>query len=275
MKSLLQALAREFAPPILRRIANSLVQRGVHYVGPYADWREAEGASEGYDQASILERVRDSTKAVLDGKGTYEQDGVLFHDNPPPPSSALIGLLIAASRKSGRLCVLDFGGGLGSHYLRWKPLLAPIGQISWQVVEQAHFVVAGRQLFSRTEHPVDFHCWNDRGSVKPHAVLASSVLQYIPTPYDALRGLADQDPHVIVIDRTPFSRSGNGHVLVQRVTRPLHPASYPLATLSRRNVEEALSGNYTLLQRFPSPDSPIRIRGAEADYGGEIWIRKG
>jgi putative methyltransferase (TIGR04325 family) len=138
-----------------------------------------------------------------------------------------------------------------------------------------HFAETGRRLFGATDLPLRFHESPAEVTSSANAVLASGVLQYLPDPYAALDELSRLDPRVIVIDRTPFARRSDGHVFVQRVTKPLAPASYPLASLSRQRVAETLADRYDLLQSFPSPDSPIDIRGAEADYGGEIWVRRG
>jgi putative methyltransferase (TIGR04325 family) len=47
----------------------------------------------------------------------------------------------------GRLTVLDFGGSLGSTYFQNRKFLNFIGDLSWNIVEQPHFVKTGRLYF--------------------------------------------------------------------------------------------------------------------------------
>src|SRR5258708_5842918 len=105
---------RQLVPPAARRLANRLAGALITYRGPHADWEAAKAATAGYDHAEILERVVDATRQVLRGEADYEQDGVPMH-GMPTASHALESLLMVAALDGGRLSVLDFGGGLGSH----------------------------------------------------------------------------------------------------------------------------------------------------------------
>jgi putative methyltransferase (TIGR04325 family) len=261
---------REWLPPVLRRLGNRLLGAEQIYHGPYPDWASARADADGYDRPDILERVRGATEDVLRGEAAYEQDGMTFAE-AATPGPALAALLMAAAI-DGRLSVLDLGGALASHYLRWRPWLVPLPSLQWQVVEQPHFVEAGRMLFAGSNHPLHFHERVD-GGVGANAVLASSVLQYLPDPMAMLASLVETGARVLVVDRTPFSRDDGEHFLVQQVPRRIYPARYPLRSLSRPRVEALLSGRYRKLLDYATSDAAIGT-GTGADFRGMVWLRK-
>lgn len=261
-------LAEQWLPPVLRHWGNRMLGASTVYRGPFSDWATASAATEGYDQCAILERVSLATRKVLDGIATFEQDGITFYA-PPPPSQALSGLLVAAALDGGRLSVLDFGGGLASHYLRWRSLLSALPSVRWAVVEQANYVAEGRRLFS-TNPAVSFHEEIATVATSPNVVLASSVLQYLPEPYLALRHLIELAPRMIVLDRQPYGEKDT--VMTQSVPPNLGRASYPLWMLSRDKVHAQLSPNYQLLSEFESSDYPLCAAGIQATYQGSIWL---
>lgn len=189
----------------------------------------------------------------------------------PPPGHALPSLLAAA--RDGALHVVDFGGGLASHYLRWLPLLSGLGEVHWCVVEQPHYVEEGRRLFSDIPQVRFVNGMEEARSVTPNAVLASSVLQYLESPLDALRGLASLGAQAIVLDRTPFANDGRARILAQRTPAKFGRASYPLWMLSADAVEASLQPNYMRRLSFPGDDHPITVGNLRADYAGGTWWR--
>jgi putative methyltransferase (TIGR04325 family) len=228
----------------------------------------------GYDHGEIIDRVTAATRAVLDGKAVYEQDGIAFDSLPPSAGATLAGLLLAAASDGGRLSVLDFGGALGSHRLRWNRWLASVQTVKWSVVEQPAFVEAGRTLYEGRGMEIRFFPAIPQVDEQPNVVLASGVLQYLSHPLEHLAALVSTGPRLLLIDRTPFARNGQGKVLVQHVSKQLYPASYPLQTISRAGVAAILADRYELLDEFGTADSPISVRDAEADYSGQVWLRK-
>jgi putative methyltransferase (TIGR04325 family) len=263
---------RQFVPPAARRLANQLLGAWTTYRGPYVDWATARAASNGYDDAKILSRVVDATRQVLSGEADYEQDGVAMH-GVPPPSDALAALLMAAAMDCGNLSVLDFGGGLGSHYVRWRRWLSPLAGMHWCVVEQPHFVAAGTTLFS-DRSSVSFASSIEQAKANsPNAVIASSVLQYLQDPIATLDALVAVDARVIVIDRTPISAGPEPIVLVQHVPKSLGRASYPLWLLPREVVHARLRGRYSMLLEFTSDDEPLRAGRIRGDFMGSVWLR--
>lgn len=263
------SVIRDLMPPVARRFLNRVLGQSITYKGPYETWEAALATTRGYDDGKILTRVQTATELVLAGLAGYEQDGIAMR-GISPPDNALSALLLAAVLDNGKLNVLDFGGGLASHYLRWRAWLRQLPNLHWRVIEQPHFVRAGERLFADIP-TVSFNAAIDQ-DWHPNAVLASSVLQYLPDPTSVLEQLVALRPRVIVIDRTPFS--GSTQIMTQRVPARLGSASYPLWVLSRDLIYSRLRQRYDLLFDFPSADAPLRVGRIAADYAGCAWRRR-
>ncbi|BCT91749.1 hypothetical protein LYSHEL_07730 [Lysobacter helvus] len=266
------SFAKSWLPPELRHFGNRLLGAATTYKGPFETWADATRATAGYADNAILARVIAATQRVLAGEADYEQDGTVQH-GLAPPSHALASLLAAAAADHGRLRVVDFGGGLASHYLRWLPFLADVPDLQWCVVEQPHFVEAGLRLFADVPQVAFTSDLDEARSIAPNAVLASSVLQYLEAPLDMLRALASLDARVLVIDRTPFSVDGRMHILAQQVPAKHGRASYPLWMLSPDAVRDVLRSQYAQRVAFTAADHPIDVSGLHADYAGGAWWR--
>jgi len=262
-----------WCPPMLRTALNRAIGSHTRYVGPFADWAQASANAAGYDEAAILQRVVEATQRALCHGSGYEQDGV-FRDHVAPPGYVLAALMLAAACDGGRLSVVDFGGALGSHYLRWRALLGVLPELHWCIVEQAKFVVAGTQLFASTPAVAFRDDVGEAREFEPNAVLASSALQYLEKGSEILSALIDLNPKVIVLDRTPFDAGPRDQILVQHVPASLGRASYPLRTFARPSFESRLQTRYDKALEFPSGDAPVRINGVSADYLGQIWVRR-
>lgn len=262
-----------WVPPAIRHIVNKVVGAEITYKGPYSNWNQAALAADGYDGAQILARVAEATRRVLSGDADYEQDGVEMQGSPPP-GHALPSLLLAAAIDHGRLSVLDFGGGLGSHYLRWRSWLSRIPNVTWCVVEQPHFVVAGQHLFSNISAVAFVESIVQARAYTPNAVIASSVLQYLPEPLTVLDELISLSPRLIVVDRTPFTRDNITHIMTQHVPSQIGTASYPLWAFGRESMHARLSERYSLLTEFPASDAPLKSGRVLGDYVGSVWLHK-
>ena len=263
----------EWVPPAARRAANRLLCVAIVYRGPFASFAAALRETRSYQDDRILQDVRKAIQGVLGGRARFEQDGVAFRQEPLP-DLALSGLLLASSRAGGRLSVLDFGGSLGSHFLRWLPIFSRLPNLHWCVVEQAHFVDAGRELFG-PEQRLSFELDIDSAAKHaPNAVLASSVLQYLDDPASYLSNLARLGTDVLIIDRFPISDDGLHHVLTQRVPGKDGSASYPLQVFPGDWLQGELGKTFELLVELPGRDAPIRAGRIAARYVGSVWILK-
>lgn len=251
----LSSLAGDWLPPAVSRAARRWRGNGIRFEGEFATWQEAAARCTGYEASHILDKVLDATLKVKRGEAAYERDSVLFNeiDHNWPVAA---GLLWAAARCQGRLAVLDFGGALGSSYYQNRGLLQGLPSVRWNVVEQPHYVAAGRAHVE--DEILRFHETIEAcaGEVPPNAVLLSSVLQYLEDPREVLEQVELIDPEVIIVDRTIVNDGAADRIYVQSVPASIYSASYPCRSLSDRGLVAALEGRYRLASSFASLEFP-------------------
>lgn len=270
MKTWGKNFKRLFRPQ--RREQNT--KQSIVFTGNYNSWEEATRSSTGYDANVILEKTRAALLKVKSGEAAYERDSVLF-DKIQHSFPVLAGLLRAAQTHDGRLCVVDFGGALGSSYFQCRSFLAPIKNLEWIVVEQPSHVACGKECFESDQ----LHFYNtieeslDRH--RPNVLLLSSVLQYLPNPYEILQKLLSHRISHVIIDRTAFLVSDRERLTVQHVPDSIYPASYPAWFFSEMKFTAAIeSAGYGLLADFPGADD-LSPEGEKAYFKGFIYERRG
>ncbi|MBI3006142.1 MAG: methyltransferase, TIGR04325 family, partial [Ignavibacteriales bacterium] len=137
-----------FLPPVLSKLfaRNSFSKS---FTGNYSSWDEALAHSTGYDSPEILNTVTQALLKVKRGQAEYERDSVLF-DSIEYSWPLLSGLMLAAAQNYGKLSVVDVGGSLGSSFFQNRKFLAYLKSVRWSVVEQKHFVEAGKAHFENS-----------------------------------------------------------------------------------------------------------------------------
>ena len=270
--SMHQTLKRLLPPALLQELRR-VSGRGIQFSGDYRSWPEARAAATGYDAGDILRRVTEATRQVVAGHAAFERDAVLF-DRPAYGFAVLAALLRTAALQQGCLRVIDFGGSLGSAYRQCRPFLGALRQLQWCVVEQPHFVEAGRREFSTDElvfsHTLQSVPWWG----EPCVVLLSSVLQYLDDPWQLLDTLGGSAAVCLVIDRTPMSPAGADRICVQSVPRQIYQASYPCRILSRAALMARLAKDWQLLSEFACEEGGFSTRDRfRFEFAGLIYER--
>ncbi|HKQ03912.1 MAG TPA: methyltransferase, TIGR04325 family [Blastocatellia bacterium] len=235
-------------------------------MGKFDLWEEAESASTGYAAPEILKRTRAAMAKVKNDEAIFERDSVLLA-TPEYPFPLIVGLLRAALLADGRLSVLDFGGALGSTYFQCRKFLSAVKDMRWSVVEQPDHVACGQAEFSNEElrfYPTAEECLT---SQRPNLLLLSSVLQYLPAPYDMLRQLLTyRIPHV-VIDRTAFLVGNRERLSVQSVPKSIYQATYPAWFFNEpKFVAFCNEMNYKLVADFDGADHVSLSQPQEESY---------
>ncbi len=269
--SALKALARDWLPPILVRWIRQVRGGGIRFEGDFATWEEASASCTGYDAKDILAKVLDATLKVKCGEAAYERDSVLFNEIEYA-WPILAGLMWAAARNSGRLNVLDFGGSLGSSYFQNLKFLLTLPEVKWNVVEQAHYVEAGRNHIQNDQlrfYKTIVECLSEN---HPNLILLSSVLQYLPDPSSTLLDLKSVGSDAIILDRTIVNHSFTDRIYVQYVPASIYSASYPCRSLSESVLYEALGEKYRALCDFPS-QSFSALNAIESEFKGYLFTR--
>ena len=253
----LKTCAKECLPPVILRAIRSFHGGGIRFEGSYATWEEAASVCSGYDAEHILAKVLDAMLKVKRGEAVYERDSVLF-DEIEYSWPVLAGLMWVAAQNAGRLNVLDFGGSLGSTYYQNKKFLDTLHEVHWSIVEQNHFVQAGKTNFE--DERLTF--WSDIDdcvkALSPNTLLLSSVIQYLKDPYLLLQKVKSSNFEYIIFDRTPFVLDDNDILTVQKVPREIYAASYPCWFFGKQRFYAFFEDEYTVVAKFPSLDKANR-----------------
>ena len=269
LKHLLRGRCRESIPPAALPI-ESAPTAVIRYTGSYPTWAAAVEDSTGYDSAIILEKTRTALLKVKNGEAVYERDSILF-DKIQHSFPVLAGLLRSAIVHDSRLCVVDFGGALGSSYFQCRGFLAVIRQLEWLVVEQPAHMKCGQESFESEQLrflPTIEECMLGH---RPNTLLLSGVLQYVPSPYALLKSLLQHRVHHVIIDRTAFLRSDRERLTVQHVPASIYSATYPAWFFSESQFQVAItSAGYRLVADFPGSDD-LSPEGEKAYFKGFIY----
>jgi putative methyltransferase (TIGR04325 family) len=263
---------RRWLPPGLRNYLNRVFGFAIIYRGVYGTWSEAVAIAKGYDDAALLERVKQSALKVRQGEAAWEQDGVTF-PGITYPFPLLACLERVGLANGGRLSVLDFGGSLGSTYFRCRAFLSDQKELRWSVVEQPHFVDCGRELFA--DEVLSFHTSLDEclRQESPNVVLLSAVLQYLERPYELLGRLIELPVEYLIIARTAWSFTEE-LLTVQIIPPSLYEASYPSWLFDGAKFMAFLEPHYELLAEFEGDDPPIYGDGKVGATFPGLFLRR-
>jgi putative methyltransferase (TIGR04325 family) len=257
---------QQLLPPVIWEFLYQSRFRPYGWFGNYVSWKEAEANSEGYSSSSIIEKVKDATLKVKDGRAVYERDSVLF-DKIEYDWPVLAGLLWVAAQDNGNLNVVDFGGSLGSSYWQNRRFLNSLPSVKWNIIEQPAFVECGRQLFEdeRIRFYNDFpSCLSNN---KPNVVLLSSVLSYIREPYELLSFIAQFNIQFLIIDRLLTVSAPTDRLTVQKVPPHIYKASYPAWFFSYEKVRGFIEGYFEIVEEY---ECNIRVNIPSAKLEGFI-----
>jgi putative methyltransferase (TIGR04325 family) len=262
---------RDWTPPKLLRALSAWRGNANRYSGDFSSWQDASAKSGGYDSDAILQRALHAALAVKNGEAAFERDSVLFAE-PEFNWPVVAALFMSASRHNGELDVLDFGGALGSTYFQHLPLLGSLRRVTWSVVEQPHFVAAGRSRLQderlRFCNSIE-ECLENR---QPRVALLSSSIQYLPDPFAVLAALADARTEILVIDRTPFSREERHAILVQHVPAWVYEGSYPLRVFGEAPFLREMASRWRLSATHASSEGTVTsTSGLSFTYKGMLF----
>ena len=267
-------LSRESPEARALRELTQFQSGNVYFSGDYESWSAARNDTSGYDAPAILEKVVTSTRSVRDGLASYERDSVVFHQ--PAVSHPLFAwLMYVASCRAEGLRVMDFGGSLGSAYFQHRNFLGHISPLNWGVVEQGHYVDAGKREFETTVLRYFYTLEECIGAIQPNFGLLSGVLQYLENPYEMLEVLLAKGLPYMLIDRTTAHRLGRDRLAIQHVPASIYKESFPTWLLDAPRIEAMFeSHRYEVVDTFdPHPGTLFGMDGFEAPYMG-WFLRK-
>lgn len=267
-------ILKEITPPIIvsltKKIRRPVKSTGM-WSGNYSSWAEAQKSCTGYDSDIILEKCKNSLLQVKNGDAVYERDSVLF-DEIQYSWGLLAGLQKAAMENDGRLCVMDFGGSLGSSYYQNNEFLGALKELAWCIVEQPHFVECGKKYFEDDKLKFFYSVEECLFLNKPNVLLLSSVLQYMEKPYEWIEKFIKMGIPYIIIDRTAFIEDKKDMLTIQDVPESIYKASYPAWFFSKSLFYNKLNERYKCIGEFSSHEGfVININEIKTNYTGVIW----
>lgn len=266
-------LARQWLPAALQEWLRPLYGRSVYYRGRFTSWSQAAARSGGYDDTTILDRVKEASLKVKSGAAAAERDGFVLlqaaHSWP-----VLACCLRAATERGNLLTVLDFGGSLGSSYYQCRDFLATVRIECWSVVEQPHFAQCGREHFEDTTLRFFDSVPDFLSTGNPDVALLSGVLQYLSDPAATMEQILGCEPRYIVLDRTPMWEGASHWLTVQHVPPRFYRASYPCWIFSANLLRQQIGASYEMIADFPGSDGRATASGREFRFAGMVLRRK-
>ena len=240
------------------------------WFGDYSSWEDALKETSGYDEGSILQKIKDSILKVKRGEAQYERDSIAFTDFEYSEDflTALKYIVV-----NNNLSLIDFGGSLGSQYFQYKRFFEGV-DINWMVVEQKHFVDCGKKEIE-DDHLHFFHNIEEALNYKKaDTILLSSVLPYIKNPFDLIQKIKDTQFEYIIIDRNPFIKMDRDLITVQIVPDFVYKASYPAWFFNEEQFLKHFLDKYTIVKELNSPFSaPMMVNNIQAYWKGFLLKR--
>jgi len=264
MKNTLLQTINNLLPPIFINFLRKVIKRSgsTQFKGNYQTWAVALKDASGYDDSKILKEVLSATLKVKNGERAFERDSVLF-DTIQYSWPVTAGIMRVAAIQGGSLNVLDFGGALGSSYFQNREFLAGLNKVRWSVIEQPHFVSAGRDYIGDNQLIFYDSINESLNDSSPNVVLLSGVLQYLSEPWPIFEQLLCLGAQLVIIDRTPFlARGSSEQIKLQIVPSAIYDARYPLRYFVKADViARAGKYGYRVIGNFDSldlmePDAP-------------------
>ncbi|MEI7595026.1 MAG: TIGR04325 family methyltransferase [Bacteroidota bacterium] len=243
-------IIKEFLPPILIRKLTGLFYG---WSGNYETWNDAQKKAIGYDSEKILKKIENALLKVKNGEAVCERDSVLF-DKIEYSFPLLSALMTVALENDKKLNVIDFGGSLGSTYFQNRLFLNSLDAVSWNIVEQSHFVEKGKELFADENLKFYFSIEDCLKENKPDIIIFSSVLQYIEKPYDLLEEVFKHKTKYIFIDRTAYFSEEEDRITLQKANPKIYNASYPCWFFNEAHFLEKFKASYDMVFDFTTSD---------------------
>lgn len=197
-------------------------KKAVSFQKKLSCFSEARQMCDGYEAETIFDKVKNAVLEVKAGNAYYERDGCLFYEKDY--YLQLIAVLFTIFFDQEKLNIIDFGGSLGSMYYQNKDMLIPfINNLTWNIVEQRHFVEWGGanleddilKFYYSVDEIEDCNC-----------VIFGSSLQYLEDYEEYLEKISQRKYKYIILDRTAVC--DEEWFSIEVVHEPIYEAKYPV-----------------------------------------------
>ncbi len=226
------------------------------FFGFYPSWDEAKkyttrhfGGQAGWNADNVLKQVSQSLLKVKNGQAVYERDSVLF-DKIQYSWPLLAILERVAMERGGDLKVLDFGGSLGTTYFQNRDFLSGLKSLDWRIVEQENYVEEGIKNFQNEELKFFSDFDHALQSSKPDILIVSSVIQYLPRPFEMIEKFLAVGFDYIIFDRTSFIELPDHKIAIQKVKPSIYDAVLPIWFFNYEKFMNQFSGKYNIIGEY-------------------------
>jgi len=244
------------------------------FFGFYESWDKAKAKSTGWNADNVLKKVSESLLKVKNGQAVYERDSVLF-DKIQYSEPLLAILQRAAIEHSGELRVLDFGGSLGTTYFQNRQFLSSLKKLEWRIVEQENYAQEGIKHFQNEQLKFFTDFQQALAGEKPDVLIVSSVIQYLPKPFEMIEKFLSSGIEYIVFDRTSFLAGTDHKIAIQKVKPSIYEATLPIWFFNYEKFLRQFTDKYDLVEEFPAYiASKYEVEGIPGGDRGFILKRK-
>ncbi len=266
-------LIKQFIPPIAKTLRWYSFKYG--WKGNYHSFDEANKKAGGYHEQAILERIKQTTRKVVNKEIAYERDGIEY-DQPIMNFNMLSALLWIASKNNNRLTVLDFGGSLGTTYYHKAPFLSHLTALNWCIVEQPNYVDAGKAEFETDQLHFYYTIDECLQHHQPDIIIFCGVIQYIEKTYELLTEIKDKKIPYLFLDYVGYNDEPKDRICIQHVPPVFYgvDASYTCWFYDKHKMFNWLNQYYDMVFEFISEPNKYYIEFKPFLYEGQLWKLK-
>lgn len=266
-------LLKQFVPPIFKTLYWYSFKYG--WKGDYKSFEEANKIAKGYNEQSIVEKIRTTTQKVVAGEVAYERDGIVY-DTPKMNFNMLSTLLMVAAENNCKLTVIDFGGSLGTTYNHKKQYLNFVHDLHWCIIEQPNYVEIGRREFAHERLHFYYTLEECLKEHQPDIIIFSGVIQYIEKTYELLDQIKNSGVKYLYIDYIAFNDEERDRIAIQHVPPVYYgvPASYTCWFYNKTKFYAHLKQYYHLMFDFIVDPDKYYIQLKPFYYEGQLWKLK-
>lgn len=265
---------RYYLNRVKKLLLNKNKEEKYGWSGNYSSWNEVNKLCKGYDDSLIFEKVKSASLAVKNGEALFERDSVLFYEDDY--SEDFLKIIEELKKQNNELNILDFGGALGSLYFQYKPKFGGFNKISWNIIEQGHFVDFGKREIENNELKF-YHTISEclANNAKIDMVILSSVISYFEKPYDLLKEIMSFKFKYLLIDKNIFCKHHDDILTLQIVPPSIYTASYPCWVLNENKLIKFVSEYYQLQSEYaPYGDLEVVIDDKTAYFKALLFKLK-
>lgn len=263
-------LIKSLVPPLVYdlccRFLDLLLSQKYGFLGDYKSYEEALAASSGYEADEVVEHLRSRELARI------ESESFLSNEISVRDQQFIAALGIMFSSINGFTRLLDFGGGLGSHFRLAKRFFGSKIE-SWVIVETKALSSVGQELYTVTEKVVFKNKIELPSNEKFNIVIAIGALQCTDDPLRWFKDLEGLNSDWMYIDRLPLVDSTVDRLTVQN-SYSYQKGSYPSWFLSREKWESIFSKEFTFEAKWKSDEEPLVLDGRQINMNGFLLRRK-